>query len=146
MPWLQLPPGIWSQAVYAWLPITLTHWRFVVQKEKCMASHISICTWILLMSKRMFKSEEDPQKCWPLHPCNYVWNEGKPNSHKRIWGLSCWHLYVAIFLLKNHLSKIHSTLRKTELIRKCNSSGLCQHSTCSTVQLLMLAVVEAKGR
>lgn len=127
------------------LPTTLTRWRCIVQKEKCMVPHISICTWLSLPSKWVFKAEEDSQKCGPLQPCNYVCNEGKLNSHKQIWGLSCWHLYTAIFLLKNHASKILSTLRVNELIRNRNFSGLRQHSACSTVQLLMLVVVEANG-
>ena len=96
----QLPPEIWSQAVYAWLPITLTHWRCIVQKEKCMSPHISICTWISLMRKWMFKSKENPQKRGPLQPHNFVWNEGKLHLHRWIWGLSCWHLYQPFFSSK----------------------------------------------
>lgn len=77
----------------------------------CMAPHISICTWILLMNKNV--SGQDAQKRHPLQTCNYIWNKRKLNSHKQIWGLNCWHVHTGIFLFKNHLSTIHSMLRKT---------------------------------
>lgn len=69
--WVALVP--WSLKLNSLCTITIsTCWSCTVQKEKCRAPHISICTWILLMNKCMFKSGQDAQKCHPLQTCNYI--------------------------------------------------------------------------